>query len=247
MPYSTISDLPDAVTNALPTAAQRQFLRVVNSQLERGLGEDAAFASAWAAVKRQYKKTNEGWVEKSALGEETDEEDTGGLYTDLLKAQAPQRYTLGIVYEPMTEDLQGDFAKADSIRQAAWNFMRRLQQGPFVTKGLLTLLQALRKMADDPEQTTIRLDVTDLYDDILKGMLGDQHSDWDDRHGDIVECYCAPCDLQIGATHVTEGTWLMGVVWSPEYFQKIQAGERTGYSMGGKGRREWVEEMSSAA
>jgi Putative phage serine protease XkdF len=37
-----------------------------------------------------------------------------------------QRYTLGIVYEPDVPDDQGDWASADSIREAAWRFAGKL-------------------------------------------------------------------------------------------------------------------------
>ena len=37
-----------------------------------------------------------------------------------------QRYTLGIVYEPDVVDDQGDWATADSIREAAWRFAGKL-------------------------------------------------------------------------------------------------------------------------
>lgn len=64
MPYSKISELPDQV-KVLPGDAQRQFLRVVNSALERGDDEETAFAKAWGAIKRGYEKNDKGeWVAK---------------------------------------------------------------------------------------------------------------------------------------------------------------------------------------
>lgn len=52
MPYARTSQLPSAVRSALPFAAQDQFMAVVNSQLERGLSEGRAFASAWSTLRR---------------------------------------------------------------------------------------------------------------------------------------------------------------------------------------------------
>ena len=60
MPYRTIAELPDAVKDTLPKEAQRQFLAVVNSQLERGLPESRAFASAWSAIKQSWEKGKDG-------------------------------------------------------------------------------------------------------------------------------------------------------------------------------------------
>ena len=67
------------------------------------------------------------------------------------------------------------------------------------------------------------------------------HQTWAPDIGEIVECYCAPANFYLdtpdGPLIVTEGTWLMGVVWSPAYWEKVKAGEITGLSMGGTGRR----------
>ena len=68
MPYSTSSELPQSVRNAIPSANGKEMFRnVVNSQLDAGKSESVAFASAWAALERAgYKKTDEGWIRKSS-------------------------------------------------------------------------------------------------------------------------------------------------------------------------------------
>jgi hypothetical protein len=168
------------------------------------------------------------------------------LYEIVLKQTVPLRYSLGVIYTPMEPDLQGDFAKAATIQQAAWGFMRRLQDGRTLTKWAATLLEAVVKAIREP--ASIRLDVTGMVEEITKAQrrLGDQHQVWDEGLGEVVECYLMPCDGTIGDEVVKEGTWLLGVIWSPEYFAKIQAGERTGYSMGGKARRVWMESLGQA-
>jgi hypothetical protein len=75
---------------------------------------------------------------------------------------------------------------------------------------------------------------------IKKGALGHMHKEWPDDLGEIVECYCAPIDMQIGDENIKKGTWLLGVIWNDEMFQKIEKNEITGYSMGGTGNREEV-------
>ena len=77
---------------------------------------------------------------------------------------------------------------------------------------------------------------------LTKGALGINHKEWPDDLGDIVECYCAPVDMQIDDNLITKGTWLLGAVWSESMFQKIEANEITGYSMGGTGQRKEVRE-----
>ena len=52
MPYQRTSELPSSVKDNLPADKLRQFMAVVNAQLEAGKSEEVAFASAWAAVKK---------------------------------------------------------------------------------------------------------------------------------------------------------------------------------------------------
>ena len=75
MPYDSISDLPDAVRDALPKHAQEIYLAAFNNAWEeyakpkdrRGGAsrEETAHKVAWAAVKQKYEKTGDRWVEKS--------------------------------------------------------------------------------------------------------------------------------------------------------------------------------------
>lgn len=62
MPYKSIAELPKGV-KGLPTEAQKQFLRVVNSALEGGDSEERAFKKAWGVIKKRFKKSASGaWV-----------------------------------------------------------------------------------------------------------------------------------------------------------------------------------------
>lgn len=243
MPYARNADLPPAIRSALPPAGQTEWRHIANNA-EQQYGDDPArvAATAWAAMKAH------GWEKDADTGKwhkvsKMDE----SLYTTLLKQDASKRYTLGIVYEPLEVDTQGDFAKADTIEQAAWQFMRLLQGGKTLTKWSRTLLDAIVKAVGEGQG--IRLDVTGMVEDVTKAAhaLGDQHSSWDAGLGEVVECYCMPCDAVLDGQSVKKGAWMLGVLWSPAYFAKIQAGERTGYSMGGKGKRRWIEDMTHAA
>jgi cation transport regulator len=77
MPYQKIADLPDAVKNNLPHHAQEIYKEAYNSAWEqykdpvdrRGDAtlEETAHRVAWAAVKHQYEKNDQGeWVAKDA-------------------------------------------------------------------------------------------------------------------------------------------------------------------------------------
>jgi Putative phage serine protease XkdF len=236
MPW-TVADV-DSHIKGLSPKQKRQWVHIANSSLSSCLAEGKSQTFCEGRAIRMAS----GSVDKRVT-----EDASSDIYTLVLKQEAPQRYTLGVVYEPMQEDLQGDFAKAETIQAACWEFMRRLQGRRTLTKWTASLLDAIVKSLR--HTTPIRLDVTGMVDEILKaqGLLGDQHAHWDEDLGEVVECYCMPCDGVIGDAWISQGTWMLGAIWSPAYFAKIQAGERTGYSMGGKGRRRFVEDMAEAA
>lgn len=75
MPYQSKNDLPESVTNVLPAHAQEIYKEAFNSAWDeyrdpderRGDAdrEETAHRVAWAAVKRSYKKGDDGkWHEK---------------------------------------------------------------------------------------------------------------------------------------------------------------------------------------
>lgn len=65
MPYSNITELPDQV-KALPAAAQKVWMNVVNGLLKKGTDETSAFKQAWAAVKNGWEKKGDTWEAKAS-------------------------------------------------------------------------------------------------------------------------------------------------------------------------------------
>ena len=65
MPYAKNSELPDAV-KALPAAGQTMYRKTFNSALIQYKDESKAHATAWAQVKKSYKKVGDKWVAKEA-------------------------------------------------------------------------------------------------------------------------------------------------------------------------------------
>jgi cation transport regulator len=65
MPYERRTDLPDAVQDHLPAHAQDIYKEAYNSAYDQyDRDEGRAHAVAWAAVKRQYHKGDDGdWHE----------------------------------------------------------------------------------------------------------------------------------------------------------------------------------------
>ena len=239
MPYRNNRALPDSIKNVIPSEAGRTTWRTIYNSAAEQYGEDSerAFATAWSGFQAAgWAKNDEGkWVKKS---------------TDTMRVlikNAPARYTLGIVYAPNTLDTDEEFAQPDVIEKACWGFMRKLQGQSVSVKQAGVMLAALCKAAHSVEGVLV--DITELLEDVHKGRLGDQHASWDDEESQVVECYVAPVNMQLGEEHITKGTWLLGVVWSEGAFAKIVSGERTGLSMGGLGTtvEAEIEEASYAA
>jgi cation transport regulator ChaB len=76
MPYSKISDLPKEF-DGLPDGAKEIALNVINEVLKKdGATEESAFKQAWGAVKKSYKKNDDGtWAKLKDELETVDLED----------------------------------------------------------------------------------------------------------------------------------------------------------------------------
>jgi cation transport regulator len=74
MPYSSLAELPDSVTNNLPKHAQDIYKEAYNSAWEQyadpdkrrgdASREEVSHKVAWAAVKEKYEKKGDHWVSK---------------------------------------------------------------------------------------------------------------------------------------------------------------------------------------
>lgn len=120
----------------------------------------------------------------------------------ILKQQEVQRFTLGVAYSPGGPDevdLQGDWATAETIELACWDYQRELQK----SNGL---------------------NDSHVLDD---GVVV----------GEVVENYILPADTDINGTLVKSGSWLIGTIWEPHFWQKVKDKERVGLSIEGRGRR----------
>lgn len=63
MPYQSNQDLPDSVKSHLSEHAQTIFRKAFNAALEQYHSEKTASKVAWAAVKKEYHKNEQGfWV-----------------------------------------------------------------------------------------------------------------------------------------------------------------------------------------
>lgn len=65
MPYDTNSELPKSVKDNLPEHGQTIYRKAFNNALKEYGQEERAHKVAWAAVKNEYKKNENGdWVKK---------------------------------------------------------------------------------------------------------------------------------------------------------------------------------------
>lgn len=67
MPYATIEDLPKNLRERLPVAVQEIYMATFNHAWDEYPDEETAFKVAWAAVKRRYRKEQDGqWIDRFA-------------------------------------------------------------------------------------------------------------------------------------------------------------------------------------
>jgi cation transport regulator len=122
MPYNSNSDLPESVRTALPPAAQSIFRHTVNGQMERGLAEERAFASAWAAVKRSYVKDDDGTWRKITKSQTT-------LDLPILKADDATQRVFGWASVAVAKDgtpvidLEGDIVPITELEEAMYDYV----------------------------------------------------------------------------------------------------------------------------
>lgn len=215
MPYDVLADLPEDIRDNLPVEAQRIWMSAYNSAEEND--EENPAAIAWAAVKNVYAQNEEGeWTKKSYK---------------VMKSDEHLCYTLGVSYPVNEVDKQGDYAKPEVVREAAWNFMKKLQGKDDITKVSLSIFEEILKAVKD--DVTVEVDVTEMDVEGISKSINDMHQE--DVDAVVVESYIAPVDFELGGEKVKKGDWLVGCVWNREYFDKILSGERTGYSIEGIG------------
>ena len=153
MPYASNAELPPAVKNALPAAAQSVFRNVVNSQEERGLSIERAFASAWSALKTQ------GWTKQG---------DTWRKVEKVLKFDTERQYVFGWASVAIAkdgtqvEDLQGDMIDVEELEDAAYAFALEFRDTGAMHKG-----DAIGKMIESFVATPDKLEAMGLAPDAL--------------------------------------------------------------------------------
>lgn len=157
MPYASNDELPDAVRNALPAAAQSVFRNVVNSQEERGLSTQRAFASGWGALK------NQGWVK---------DEETGTWHkvekARIVKLDSERQHIFGWASVAVAkdgtplEDFQGDLIDTAELEQAAYQFVLDARESGVMHQG-----EAVGQMIESFMVTPEKLEALGLAPDAL--------------------------------------------------------------------------------
>jgi cation transport regulator ChaB len=132
MPYATNEELPEAIKDSLPGAAQTVFRNVVNSQLKRGLSESRSFASAWSTLERQgWEKGEEGKWHKL---EKVSMDDDFLISGEIMKSDEDQRLVFGwasVVTDldgNAVSDYQGDIIRPEELEKAAYAFVHDVRK-----------------------------------------------------------------------------------------------------------------------
>lgn len=149
--------------------------------------------------------------------------------TELLKSQKPaKRFGLCPILLPDKFDFQRDKISAEEIEKAVW--------GMKLSDGLLddehTLSRNL-KIGDTVEKYI-------LPSDTLFAKCDSYSAENQERLAKIAELQKAIEDSG-EARLLPKGTGMIGVVYSPEFWEKINKGLKTGFSIYGRGIRKRIE------
>lgn len=160
MPYKTTAELPASVKDHLPAKAQRMFMHVVNTQEERGLSTERAFASAWAQIKEHYTKDPDTgqWheIEKAALT------------MPITKIDTAQRKVFGFASVAKLADgsdlidRQGDVLHSPSMQSAVYHYVLDSRDG-----GEMHTRRGVAKLCESVYFTTEKLAAMGLPADAI--------------------------------------------------------------------------------
>ena len=209
MPYNANSELPSSVRDALPADGRTMFRRVVNSQLDDGLSESRAFASAWSALKRAGWTKGEGgkWTKKEdktktgpATGVAKEEALSKSTYCEVLKVDEGE----GIVY--------------------GWGIISKLQgKDYFDTDNEHFPEKEMRKAATS----------------FMEGQRINNNDHISGDEGDVgIVVHSFPLTQEIAKAMGVESAvygWMVGVKPDEDTLQKFKSGEYTGFSIEGGG------------
>jgi len=140
MPWNSNEELPKQINN-LPEHAKTIFRNAANSVFENGGDDSRAMATGYAAVKRTYKRTKEGWVEKELVGMNTvhvnqPEKDISINYLQksyefkITKSNEEKQYIFGYVMfsaDPqgnIITDSEGDQIDIEDLEEMAYKYVR---------------------------------------------------------------------------------------------------------------------------
>ena len=148
---------------------------------------------------------------------------------ELLKSQKPEkRFGLCPILVPDTKDYQNDKITAEEIEKAVW--------GMKLADGLL----------DDEHSLSKNLDIGDVVEkyilpaDTLFAKTDAYSPENQERIQKIAELQKAIADSG-EARLLPKGTGMLGTIYSPSYWAKIQKGETTGFSLYGRGCRKHIK------
>ncbi len=180
MPYKTISDLPKQFAS-LPDHAKKIALEVINSSLSYNLSEDRAFKSAWGAIKKSYKESEDGtWVQKSMDNLQFD------IYPDKFeyKTENENYYVKGILEIAGYVDTQSDMVTKECIYDMATQIKGKDVKAIF--KGNLEHEQALvdRRIVSRAKVIDVEIKGNQL---IITTMLNKHHPEFTSLWGSITD------------------------------------------------------------
>ncbi len=148
----------------------------------------------------------------------------------VLKADSSRRYTLAPVYMPNTADAHGEWATADDLQSATWDYVRKTSSaapGSGQSDRAVYLQHSDTPAGEWVEIMAVPWPVEATL--TVPGAVTKSGTD------------------VVTKAKFPAGTVYMGVIWEPWAWTEVKKGHLTGYSMGGKARRVEADIPASAS
>lgn len=229
MPYSTSSELPQSVRNAIPSANGKEMFRnVVNNQLKAGKSESVAFASAWAALERAgYNKTDDGWVRKSSGAMpmyafrpvlNAEEIIAWAQENGVTPTLQPDDMHVTVVYSktPFMADTYAEVYEPAWL----WNDRRIVRGGK----------RSIARLGANGEALVLKIESIDLLDEWLWHRRAGASWDWDTYQPHITLSYSSESSIDVSNVEPFDGDIILGPLtyrpldpnWSDKIVEKTE-------------------------
>ena len=193
----------------------------------KGALEAIDFAPASLTVEQSTHRTKvQEWMKKPIIASTNSDESSNGngLWVPIVKADAAQRFTLGVVYKASTKedpepDAHNEFTTKEELREAIWDYVRSGSRDVYLQHGLIPGIR-FKKAGEWLEIVVWPIDATFSFS-FANGTKEERM--------------------------IPAGSAYLGVKWEQWAWPHVQSGKIRGFSFSGRAKREALQNAVRSA